>query len=92
MFRNYIHNTTIRKMVVTLLMHVIYECSTVMPKLKLNVFALYRPTRKYPADSNNFICKKVFYRSPPFIVLLLIVYIPIQLQQSCKKLENPRYF
>jgi len=29
------------------------------PKLKLSVFALYRPTRKYPADSKDFIGKKV---------------------------------
>jgi len=31
----------------------------VRPKLKLSVFALYRPTRKYPADSKDFIGKKV---------------------------------
>ena len=29
------------------------------PKLKLSLFALYRPTRKYPADSKDFIGKKV---------------------------------
>ena len=29
------------------------------PKLKLSLFALYRPTRKYPADSKDFIVKKV---------------------------------
>ena len=28
------------------------------PKLKLSLFALYRPTRKYPADSKDFIGKK----------------------------------
>ena len=30
----------------------------VRPKLKLSLFALYRPTRKYPADSKDFIGKK----------------------------------
>ena len=29
------------------------------PKLKLSLFALYRPTRKYPADSKDFIGIKV---------------------------------
>jgi len=29
------------------------------PKLKLSLFALYRPTRKFPADSKDFIGKKV---------------------------------
>jgi len=29
------------------------------PKLKLSLFALYRPTQKYPADSKDFIGKKV---------------------------------
>jgi len=29
------------------------------PKLKLSLFALYRPTRKYPADSKVFAGKKV---------------------------------
>ena len=41
------------------------------PKLKLSLFALYRPTRKYPADSKDFIGKKVFlffYWSRLFIV------------------------
>jgi len=32
---------------------------TARPKLKLSLFALYRPTRKYPADSKDFIGKKV---------------------------------
>ena len=31
------------------------------PKLKLSLFALYRPTRKYPADSKDFIGKKYFF-------------------------------
>jgi len=30
------------------------------PKLKLSLFALYRPTRKYPADSKDFFGKKIF--------------------------------
>ena len=34
---------------------------TVRPKLKLSLFALYRPTRKYPADSKDFIGKKVLF-------------------------------
>ena len=29
--------------------------NTVRPKLKLSLFALYRPTRKNPADSKDFI-------------------------------------
>jgi len=66
------------------------------PKLKLSLFALYRPTRKYPADSKDFFGKKVllffFYLSQPFIVLLFIVYLPRQLQKSCKKLGNQCYF
>jgi len=33
----------------------------VRPKLKLSLFALYRPTRKYPADSKDFIGKKVLF-------------------------------
>jgi len=32
----------------------------VRPKLKFSLFALYRPTRKYPADSKDFIGKKYF--------------------------------
>jgi len=31
----------------------------IRPKLKLSLFALYRPTRKYPANSNNVIEKNV---------------------------------
>jgi len=30
----------------------------IRPKLKISLFALYRATRKYPADSNNFIWKQ----------------------------------
>jgi len=33
----------------------------IRPKLKLSLFALYRPTRKYPADSKDFIGKKVLF-------------------------------
>ena len=36
----------------------IYACY-VRPKLKLSLFALYRPTRKNTADSKDFIGKKV---------------------------------
>ena len=59
---------------------------TVRPKLKLSLFALYRPTRKYPADSKDFIGKKYcwfFYWSRQVIVLLFIVYLPRQLQKGC---------
>jgi len=31
----------------------------IRPKLKLSLFALYRPTRKFPADSKDFIGIKV---------------------------------
>ena len=31
---------------------------TTRPKLKLSLFALYRPTRKYPADPKDFLEKK----------------------------------
>jgi len=65
------------------------------PKLKLSLFALYRPTRKYPADSKDFIGKNVllfFYWSRPFFVLLFIVHLPGQLQESRKKLGNQCYF
>ena len=34
------------------------QSSDLRPKLKLSLFALYRPTRKYPADSKDFIGKK----------------------------------
>jgi len=40
------------------------------PKLKLSLFALYRPTRKYPANSKNFIGKKVLL----FFLLVTTVY------------------
>jgi len=67
----------------------------VRPKLKLSLFALYRPTRKYPADSKDFIGKKVFL----FFLLVttvhrvtFIVYLPRQLQKSCKKHGNQCYF
>jgi len=61
----------------------------VRPKLKLSLFALYRPTRKYPADSKDFIGEKVlmfFYWSRPFIVLLFIVHNVYQPRQLQKKL------
>ena len=32
--------------------------SILRPKLKLSLFALYRSTRKYPADSKDFIGEK----------------------------------
>ena len=39
---------------------------SIRPKLKLSLFALYRPTRKYPADSKDFIGKK-------YIIVFLLV-------------------
>jgi len=41
----------------------------VRPKLKLSLFALYRPTRKYPADS-RFYMKKVLL----FFLFVTTVY------------------
>ena len=41
----------------------------IRPKLKLSLFALYRPTRKYPADSKDFIGIKVL------LVFLLVTTV-----------------
>ena len=66
----------------------------VRPKLKLSLFALYRPTRKYPADSKDFIGKKgmVFLLVSTVHRITFIVYLPRQLQKSCKKLGNQCFF
>ena len=67
----------------------------VRPKLKLSLFALYRPTRKYPADSKDFIGIKVllfFLLVTTVRRITFIVYLPRKLQKSCKKLGNQCYF
>jgi len=70
-------------------------CKAVLrPKLKLSLCALYRPTRKYPADSNDLSEKKVLCFSLVTTIhrMTFIVYLPRQLQNSCKKLGNQCYF
>jgi len=71
------------------------KSTTVRPKIKLSLFALYRPTRKYPADSKDFIGKKsivVFLLVTTVHRITLIVYQPRQLRKSCKKRGNQCYF
>jgi len=67
--------------------------TTLRPKLKLGLFALYRPTRKNPADSKDFIGKKsiVFLLVTTVHHITFIVYLPRQLQKRCKKLGNQCY-
>jgi len=63
-------------------------------KLKLSLFALYRPTRNIPPTQTIFRNKRycVFLFVTTVHRMTFIVYLPRQLQNSCKKLGNQCYF
>jgi len=61
--------------------------SYIRPKLKLSLFALYRPTQKYPADSKDFIGKKVLL----FFLLVTAVHRITFYSISTEKIAGKLY-
>ena len=62
-----------------------YKEKHLRPKLKLSLFALYRPTQKYPADSKHFIGKKLFFLS--VTTVYRITFYSIYTETITEKLE-----